>query len=79
VRIQLDRDPMNSQLRAGMSTTVEIDTGRTWLGRLAGAETKPDLKSRAESPAKSQVKSQAKSEPKSQPKPEAVPEQSKKS
>jgi membrane fusion protein (multidrug efflux system) len=32
VRIQLDRDPMNSRLRAGMSTTVEIDTGRTWFG-----------------------------------------------
>jgi membrane fusion protein (multidrug efflux system) len=79
VRIQLDRDPMNSQLRAGMSTTVEIDTGRTWFGRLAGAETKPDPKSQAESQARSQVKSQAKSEPKSQPKPEAVPEQSKKS
>ena len=35
VRIQLDRDPMTSKLRAGMSAYVEIDTGRKTLARLA--------------------------------------------
>jgi membrane fusion protein (multidrug efflux system) len=38
VRIQLDRDPMNSSLRAGMSTYVEIDTGRTWFGSAASKQ-----------------------------------------
>ena len=39
VRIQLDRDPKASQLRAGMSAYVEIDTGRqrTVLGSIFGA------------------------------------------
>jgi membrane fusion protein, multidrug efflux system len=37
VRIQLDRDPENSQLRAGMSANVEIDTGKehAWFGAVA--------------------------------------------
>ncbi len=37
VRIQLDRDPENSQLRAGMSANVEIDTGKehAWFGAAA--------------------------------------------
>jgi len=41
VRIQLDRDPANAQLRAGMSATVDIDTGKdhSWFGALAGERT----------------------------------------
>ena len=31
VRVQLDRDPMASKLRAGMSAYVEIDTGASAL------------------------------------------------
>jgi membrane fusion protein, multidrug efflux system len=39
LRVQLDRDPMLSKLRAGMSAYVEIDTGkRRWFG--GSAETK---------------------------------------
>jgi membrane fusion protein (multidrug efflux system) len=38
VRVQLDRDPAASKLRAGMSAYVEIDTGkRSALGSLFGS------------------------------------------
>ena len=40
VRIQLDPDPKARTLRAGMSATVEIDTGRKkWSGSLFGPTT----------------------------------------
>jgi membrane fusion protein (multidrug efflux system) len=53
VRIQLDRDPMNSRLRAGMSTTVEIDTGRSWFSAFAGDRTDATTKALAGTPTKS--------------------------
>ncbi|HWL30975.1 MAG TPA: HlyD family secretion protein [Xanthobacteraceae bacterium] len=56
VRIRLDRDPMNRNLRAGMSTTVEIDTGRSWFGSTAGRESGASTKSAAGGSADAQAK-----------------------